>query len=200
MELDIVDVTRSEDADGEPRVNLGDKASGVGTAAKVAQWGPGPAFVSIPNAPDSTGCTQALQFTQGNMRCAIATRDNRYDDRLGALGLGDAAIQSNCDAGLVLRCADNRITLKSTNMVVTLDGAAGTITIAKEDASIVVSESGGVMVSWSQGPISASCSVSPGSVSLSYVNGPPGIISIGAGGAIAVVAPGGFTVNGVPVP
>lgn len=126
--IEISDVTSVADTQGEIRLNLGDVASGTGFGSNVTLWGAGDHFIGIPVAATSTQGTQALWTTIGNLRVAIATRDARWQAKQGNLAAGDAAIVSDCDAGLLLKQADNTITLSSTNVSVTVDGQTQTIT------------------------------------------------------------------------
>jgi hypothetical protein len=120
--LEVVDVTLAESEDGQPRVNVGDTQSGVGTGAGIPVWGSGDGFVGIPNAPSSSGSAQAVVFVEGNQQRVIAIRDYRTIGQAGALAEGDRAIVSDSQAWLLLTKSTDKIELRSL-------GASGTLKV-----------------------------------------------------------------------
>jgi hypothetical protein len=120
--LEVVDVTLAESENGQPRVNVGDTQSGVGTGASVPLWGSGDGFIGMPNAPTGKASAQAIVLVEGNYQRVIAIRDNRTITRAGTLAEGDRAIVSNSDALLFLDASEDTIELRST-------GGAGTLRV-----------------------------------------------------------------------
>jgi hypothetical protein len=178
MELFVADVLLASTESGDPRVNIGEQATGQGFGADTAVWGSGPAFVSVPNPPSDDGTAQALVGVEGNSSRVLASRDNRYVGAAGALAPGDAAIVSNSDACLRLVSADDTLELKSTDMAITLDGAAGTVTVAKGGSSVVLAD-GGITITYAP------------------PSGPSVVIALTAAG-VAITATA-VTVNSIPL-
>lgn len=204
MEISIVDCTLCLDASGEPRLNLGDVNTGVGFAQSVPMFAAGDGFIGVPNGPDGgTGAPQALMMTQGLYRYAMAVRDPRLVGKVGALAEGDRAIVSNCDAGLLLTKAANKIQLLAVTqqMEVTVDAAAGTITLKVPNAFITVG-AGGIDAQFDNGEVFAEFAMNNTNAKLSWsAPGTGASISLtpAAGGSVAIEAPGGVTVNAVPL-
>jgi len=197
MDIDIADLTLTVTESGEIRVNVGDKATGKGFGAAVPLFG-ADGFVGAPNADDDAGCAQAIQLTQGNLRLAFAPRDNRYSDKAGALQPGDRAIVSDCDARLKLSQSGNSIALFSTNMGLALDGAGGNINLSNGPTAVTVGSTG-FTISWSGSGVSLAVNITGLGIALSYTVGPvTSSITLGAG-TVAIVAPNGVTVNGIPL-
>lgn len=215
--IEISDVTSVADTQGEIRLNLGDVASGTGFGSNVTLWGAGDHFIGIPVAATSTQGTQALWTTTGNLRVAIATRDARWQAKQGNLAAGDAAIVSDCDAGLRLTQADNTIALASTQVSVTVDGRStgkvetkhGSDTLTFDATGLTATVggfSGGSLAITSSsfvgsvgGPSGASVSMTP--VSLALNVGPLSIVMVGAIVNISMPFPAAaiLQVNGAPV-
>lgn len=70
----------------------------------------------------------------------FASRDTRWAGPFGALGEGDRAVVSDCDAGMWLDKSANLIKLQAgAGVEVKIDGDAGTVTVSKGTASVVLS-------------------------------------------------------------
>jgi len=139
--VEVCDLMRSDvDAStGEVRVNIGNAVDGVGFGASVGMWGVD-GFLSRPNAAADSNAAQGLYMTQGNQRRVFASRDTRWAGPFGALGEGDRAVVSDCDAGLWLDKSANLIKLQAgAGVEVKIDGDAGTVTVSKGTASVVLS-------------------------------------------------------------
>lgn len=108
------DILLSEQESGEVRINVGDKASGVGAGSGVAVWGVD-GFVGMPNLPSDAGCAVALVYQDGHQQRAVATKDVRFAEKAGALQPGDRAIVSDCGARLLLKQATSSISLFTEN-------------------------------------------------------------------------------------
>jgi hypothetical protein len=136
------DILHASTESGDPRVNIGEQSTGAGFGADTAVWGSGPAFVSVPNAPSSGGAAQGLVDVEGNSTRVVASRDNRFVGKAGALAAGDAAIVTDSNACLRLVAAADKLELKSTSMGVELAGQAGMVTISQGGSTIVMSAAG----------------------------------------------------------
>ena len=205
--LDLLYTDASDD--DEPRLKVGDQASGAGVGQDCAYLATD-GFVSLPNPPDANGgCATGVCWTPGNDRIVIAASDSRYNGKAGTLAAGDRAIVSNCDAFFRLSQAGNSITLGSAGMSVELDGVAGKITASTALGGFQVGPSG-VGASWTPGGnIVASMNLTSAYASIAF-GGPAGVCSIvlKADGSIAVLtvpgsgtpsSPSGVTINGVPL-
>lgn len=145
--LEVVDVTLAETEDGKPRVNVGDKQSGVGTGASVPLWGSGDGFVGVPNAPNSNGTAQAVVLVEGNQQRVIAIRDYRTIDKAGTLAEGDRAIVSDSQAWLLLDKSADSIELRSLGevagaMKVIVDGANNRIQLSVGTVTMTIDATG----------------------------------------------------------
>ncbi|MBU1028526.1 MAG: hypothetical protein KKF48_05770 [Nanoarchaeota archaeon] len=136
MFIGVEDITQSTATSGEIRVTLGDSRVPAGVAQETPIWGNG-GFVSRPVDPDEAGAAQGLYINDGNKRRVIAWRDNRYAENAGSLEPGESAIVCDRDARVMVKSANNIVTLYSVNaddgnssMMVTVDGSTGTITLA----------------------------------------------------------------------
>jgi len=177
----VCDLMRSDvDAStGEVRVNIGNAVDGVGFGASVGMWGVD-GFLSRPNAAADSNAAQGLYMTQGNQRRVFASRDTRWAGPFGALGEGDRAVVSDCDAGLWLDKSANLIKLASAG------GAAVTA-----GASSVVLTFGGCTVTLAALAMTLEWAPSAGAPAVSTIT------LNAAGVAITGLA---VTVNGIPVP
>jgi hypothetical protein len=133
--FDMFDVLFSDAENGEPRVNVGDDNDGGGRAAGLGMWGVA-GFVSMPDAPDGDGAAQVITIQDGQQKRVIASRDNRWSSRAGALAPGDRAIVSSSKARFILKKATDLIALITENakdggysQMLALDGASGENTI-----------------------------------------------------------------------
>lgn len=180
-DFELLDITFAAEGDDEPRPKVGDQASGQGVGQDCAFFGVD-GFVSIPNPPDASGgCAQAVTMTIGNDRCVIGSLDGRYNDKAGTLSPGDRAIVSNCDARVVL------------------DQSANSVGVLSSEASAVVGP-GSVSLSISTGPTDASITISDSALVITYSHFDVlASITFAPGGGVAIVAPSGVTVNGVPL-
>lgn len=180
MSIGVCDVMLSTaDADGSVRVNIGNSVDGVGYGASVPLWGTD-GFLSRPNAATSAGTAQALYMTQGNSRRVFATRDGRWAVPFGALGEGDRAIVSNCDAGLWLDKSANAIRLAST----------GGATVVAGPSSVVLTF-GGCTVTLADGALTLEYAATAGGIVVSSI-----VLDV----AGVAITGGAVTVNGIPVP
>lgn len=108
--VDIADIVNVTVTNGEIRIAVGDALSGDGRGAEVAVWGVG-RFVSVPMAPDANGAAQALVEQDGNTLRCFGWRDNRVSSKAGALKDGDAALLGYGAARMLLKHADDSMTL-----------------------------------------------------------------------------------------
>ena len=138
------DVLLADHVDGEVRLNLGDAISGEGEATDVPYWGT-PGFVSMPDAPDATGACQILYIVDGPRRIPIAGRDNRYSGKSGAPKPGDRMITSSGSARVMIKRADDAVTLYCENepdnkssMIITQNGKTGVTTILNGKSQVRV--------------------------------------------------------------
>jgi hypothetical protein len=144
--LEVVDVTLAESEDGQPRVNVGDTQSGVGTGASIPLWGSGDGFVGVPNAPDGDGSAQAVVLVEGHSQRVIAIRDNRFVQQAGTLAEGDRAIVTDSEAALFLDKSGDSIELRSVGGVGTLrvlvDGVNNRIRLSVGAVTLTVDATG----------------------------------------------------------
>lgn len=110
----VADILSSTQTDGEVRVNLGEQTDGSGFGADSPVYGID-GFAAMPNDPDENGACQALYLVDGNEKVVFGTRDNRSIAKVGALKPGDRVVFSNCDARVMLKKADNAVSLYTVN-------------------------------------------------------------------------------------
>lgn len=174
-------LSTADAATGEVRVNIGNTVDGVGFGAAVPMWGVD-GFLSRPNAAAGGKAAQGLYLTQGNSRRVFASRDTRWPGPFGAMGEGDRAVVSDCDAGLHLDRAANTIALAS----------AGGASVEVGPSSVSLTFAG------------CTLTIDAGALTLSYAPsaGAPVVSSItinALGVAIVTPVPPSVTVNGVPL-
>lgn len=141
----LADVLATDSQNGQIVVNVGDSVDGTGFASGVPLWANGDGFISRPNDPDANGAPQALFVNEGQTLRVIAIRDNRWIANVGNLQPGDRAIVSNCQARLFLKCANNGISIYTTNdtdngsaMLVDVNGKNGALTLANGKALVSI--------------------------------------------------------------
>lgn len=134
------DAILSEHVGGEVRLNLGDALSGEGEVQSVPFWGT-PGFVSMPDLPDASGACQILYLIDGPRRIPVAGRDNRYADKTGAPKPGDRMITTSKNARVLLKSADDSVTMFTANepdggssMIITQNGKTGETVIVNGPA------------------------------------------------------------------
>lgn len=145
--LGQADVITSSVTGGEVRVNIGDAITGDGIGAECGWWGLD-GFVGRPNAPDADGSScQVLYQVDGTQKRVIASRDNRYTSKNGALAEGDRAIVSDCNARLFLKKESDAIGFYGVNalasadansMLVWLDGSTGIIHLTNSHCALEI--------------------------------------------------------------
>jgi hypothetical protein len=208
-DLEVLDILVTTDSDGEPRLKVGDYASGQGVGQDcifLAATG----FVSQPNPPDGSGnCGTAIAWTPGDDRLVIAAIDNRYIAKAGGLSLGDCAIVSNCDAYLKLTQAGNTITLGALAQGLTLsvNAAAQSVGMATSKGALQIGPTG-IGANWLPGGgINVAFNMTSTLAELSFA-GPAGLAAIvlGVDGSVKITAlpgagggPQGVTINGQPL-
>lgn len=135
QELIPVDILSSAVEEGEVRVQVGDAQTSTGFGADASMWMLD-GFYSMPNSVDDDGACMGLMATQGNMRWIVGTKDNRIVTKYGDLAPGDRAIVSSGDARIILKRADDSVSIITTNhadndelMMVQLSGDRGALTI-----------------------------------------------------------------------
>jgi len=139
------DVLDSTADDGEVRVKLGYLANGEGIDHGAAVWGPD-GFLSRPNVPDATECSQALYMQSANRRYCLGFRDNRYAPLVGNLEPGDRMIVTDGEARIAVKQSDDMVNLYTVNqktdasMMVALDGANGELNLMNGKAYIRLGE------------------------------------------------------------
>lgn len=116
----VADILLSEQDGGEVRCNVGDKHTEEGFGSTSPLWGTD-GFIAMPNAPSEDGACQALYTTDGQQKRIIATRDNRWASKAGALAPGDRVVVSDCEARIMLRREASQVVLYSADQ--TDDGA-----------------------------------------------------------------------------
>ncbi len=130
--ISVADILASSVEDGEVRVNLGYAATGKGIGAEQAYWGLD-GFFSRPNdpKPDGSEAAMALYIVDGEDKRVVASRDNRFADKVGDMQPGDRAIVTDADARVLIKKNGNSVTLytvsepDNTDIQVHLDGASG---------------------------------------------------------------------------
>ena len=134
VKLDILTTTLHDS--GEVRVNIGDAVTGVGVAADASLWA-SDGFIGRPLDADERGSAQCLYHVDGHQKRAIATKDNRYADKVAELDPGDRAIVSDCSARFFLKHGTNQVALytegggdSANPMIVDLNGDESTITLS----------------------------------------------------------------------
>jgi hypothetical protein len=169
IELCDLMLSTADAASGEVRVNIGNTVDGTGFGASVPMWGVD-GFLSRPNAAAGGKAAQGLYLTQGNSRRVFASRDTRWPGPFGAMGEGDRALVSDCDAGLWLDKSANVIRLQAgAGVEVVVDGAAGTVTVSKGGASVVLSTVAGsdqIVATVGAGPGIAQITLTPALITL----------------------------------
>jgi hypothetical protein len=118
-----VDIVSTVTEGGEIRANLGQGEAGTVPDATI--WGID-GFVSRPNDADADGACMGLYASQGNQRRIIATKDNRYGDKLGEFSEGDRGIITATDARLLLKKSNSSIQMVTLN-----NGEAGSIMLCQ---------------------------------------------------------------------
>lgn len=177
----VADVLLSSTENSDPRVNVGEHTDGEGFGADTALWANGTGFLAIPAPADASGAAQVVVEQDGDVKRAVASRDNRYAGKAGTLVAGDAAIVTPGDAFAKFTSALAKILFQSTDMSIALDGASGSITIAKGPASITMTTAGGLVLAFAPAP------------------GPPlSSISLGPGGNVLITG-AALQFNGVPI-
>lgn len=203
--LDIVFTDASED--DEPRLKIGDAASGAGVG-QDCQYLATDGFVSMPNPPDSNGAATGLSCTIGNDRVVIACMDGRYNGKAGTLAPGDRAIVTNADACLKLWRGSNKIQLLASaqGMEVTLDANAREVKATAGPTTMDLTQTTATMA-FQSGPVTAQAFANATGIVLSFVG--PGVfasLAVTSAGALIINtvpgaggSPSGVTINGVPL-
>lgn len=171
--LDLLVADASED--DEPRVKVGDVASGAGVGQDCVFAAPC-GFGGMPNPPDGNGSAgQAVCWTPSNDRIVIACADNRYNGKAGTLALGDSWCTSNCDAAFKLTQAANKIQLLALaqNMEITLDAQNQAIKLSLNGAQVYLDATTVQLV---LGPLKLI--LTGNTVSIATVSGPPAVLQV----------------------
>jgi len=131
---DIADILSSTASNGEIRVNLGDSRDSTGFWPDAPMWGLD-GFYSRPNDPDADGAAQAFFINDANENRVLASRDNRFADKVGSMDPGDRAIVTSGDARIFIKQVRDAITLYTVsqpdddNMLFDMSGKDGVIKI-----------------------------------------------------------------------
>ncbi len=206
-DLEPLDLLYTAQGDDEPRLKVGDQASGAGVGQDCAYLATD-GFISLPNGPDGTGaCATGICWTPGQDRIVIAASDGRYNDKAGTLAAGDRAIVSNCGAYFKLSCAGNAVGLFGPTAGCQVNGGTNTVSLYTALGGLTINGSG-VGAAWEPGGgVNVTMNLTSAGLVLA-VSSPAGLCSItlGVNGALALVAvpgaggsPSGVTVNGVPL-
>ena len=108
-----VDIVSTVTEGGEIRCNVGQ--GDAGTVPDATMWGID-GFISRPNDRSDNGdACMGLYATQGNQRRIIATKDNRYGEKLGEFAEGDRGIITATDARLLVKKANSSIQMVTLN-------------------------------------------------------------------------------------
>lgn len=141
VKLDILTTTRHDS--GEIRVNIGDAVTGVGVAADASIWA-ADGFIGRPVDADERGSPQCLYHVDGHQKRVVATKDNRYAEKVAELEPGDRAIVTDGSARFFLKRETNQLALyteidgdSSSPMIVDVNGAEGVITLSVSNGSDV---------------------------------------------------------------
>lgn len=193
-------LSTADAASGEVRANIGNTVDGVGFGAAVPMWGVD-GLLSRPNAAANGKAAQGLYLTQGNQRRVFASRDTRWAGPFGAMGEGDRALVSDCDAGLWLDRSANAIKLASAGgAAVTVGPSSVTVTFG---GGTVTLSAGSISASFVAGAVTSTVTLDAATASLSYVAGAVvSSLALTVAG-LAIVVPGGpvpvVTINGLPL-
>lgn len=206
LDTQVCDILASDVTNGEVRVNLGELADGQGFQANGAVWGID-GFQSCPNDPDENGCAQALYLVSGNQKRAIATRDNRWTAKAGALKPGDRAIVTNSAARVFVKKASGEVILYTENekdgnssQLVNVSGKQGTniflcgSTLITQDKDSITLSAGGTTLTVDSSGVTIfgahfACNTGGGNLGvLGVIAPPPGVCSviIGPAGIVGV--------------
>jgi hypothetical protein len=198
-DLELLDLLYDAGQDDEPRLKVGDQASGAGVGQDCAYLATD-GFVSMPNGPDAAGgCATAVCWTPGDDRIVIACADGRYNGKAGTLGAGDRAIVSNCDAALLLQRAANKISLLALlqQLSITLDAGTNKITISTPNGGISLNPTG-IGLAWLPGGgVNVEVNLTSTSLTLGF-SGPGGASGIAMTAEGVAITGTTMTFNGVP--
>jgi hypothetical protein len=199
-DLELLDLTYVVSSDDEPRLKVGDLATGDGVGQDCAYLCTD-GFISFPNPPDSTGAAQGIAWTPGNDRFIIACQDGRYNGKAGTVAPGDRAIVSKSDAALKLTQASNKIQLLALaqGLAVTVDATGNSVSAMTPKGGLSCGATGAQFL-YASTPAIGQVLLLPAAVVLSFNDGTSLCsVTLGPGGTVAIVAPGGVTINGTPV-
>lgn len=152
-------LTSTLDASGEIRVNVGDSITGEGIGQEIAVFGV-LGLYARPCDSDDSGAAQVLYQSVGHQKRIVAARDNRWIAGYGQLAAGDVCLASDCDAKIMVKRANNAITIYTANetdggstMLIDVNGVKGNILVLNGGAyieikkdSIVLSAGGSMLV------------------------------------------------------
>jgi len=197
---------------GGPTLNVGDSTTNAGVGASLPVLCPGGFLGGFASAASGGAAARVFTATIGQDKVVAFGRDEREwlqvatwqgaaplptDRFITAYGF-KAHLEQRTGAADTIGLYGDGTTLTSPRIV--LDAAGGTVTVQVNDTLLVAGATGCGM-SWSNSTISAQCAVTENFVLLTYDDGVHTCsITLGPGGTIAIVAPGGVTVNGTPVP
>jgi len=136
---DVADILQSASENGYITVTLGDSRDDVGFSAEAPMWGMD-GFISRPNDPSPDGAAQAFFINDGNQSRVVASRDNRFNDKVGTMEPGDRAIVTDGEARIFIKQKTDSIALYTASQPD--DGQAMMLTLSGEDGEITLSCAG----------------------------------------------------------
>lgn len=185
------DIIETLAVEGEIRVKIGSAADGLGYASGLPMYGPD-GYIGKPNAPSSNGdACQALYIVDGDGRIVVATRDNRYADKVGEMAPGDRAIVTDGEARVLIKREDDAVHIMSKNQVASktmmwsMHGADGTIQVYNGGGCWIEMKGSVLTIGSSDGSSTTTLMVTPNGV---QING-PNFMCCTAGGHLGLVAP-----------
>ena len=113
----VLDVLSSTADDGEVRCKLGYALDSRGVSASSHAWGMD-GFVSRPNDPTAEGAAMAFYLQDANRRYVLASKDNRFADKVGTMDPGDRAIVTDGEARIFVKQQRDAVSLYTVNQVV----------------------------------------------------------------------------------
>lgn len=143
----VADILQSTAEDGEIRCTLGYLYDGRGIGQAEPVWGVD-GFVSRPNAQTADGAAMAFYLQGANHKYILATRDNRFADKVGTLDAGDRAIITDGEARVLVKKERDAVVLYTVNqkvdqsMMVDMGGVDGATKIINGKCFFAMTDDG----------------------------------------------------------
>ena len=129
--FDVADVLGVELEAGEYRLKLGRAVDGLGIASAVPSWGQ-TGLVCIPDPPTSGDACMSFFVRDGDQLVSLATRDNRYADKIGSLTAGTRGFVTRSAVRMLLNPEHDSWTAYTEDP----DGNANMIDLRGEDGTM----------------------------------------------------------------